>query len=209
MEEFKHTGSKVVLTEGKNDCHVILALCQHHSLPETFGFWDCGSDTQLLKTMSAFLVRSEPLIAMAVVLDADNPNLSSKWASIKGRLEKEQYTVPDTPHSEGSILRQEGRPTVGIWLMPNNNVDGMLEDFCTQLAPAESMKFSGECVKSAEDKGFSSFIPNHRSKAEIHTYLAWQDEPGRPLGQAITAKCLDPEHPIARQFADFLERVFS
>jgi len=38
-----------------------------------------------------------------------------------------------------------------------------------------------------------TFIPNHKSKAVIHTYLAWQNEPGMPLGQAITARALNPE----------------
>lgn len=207
-KSFQHPGSKVVLTEGKNDFHVISALCEHHSLPKTFGLWVCGSDVQLLKTMSTFLIRSAPLDAMAIVLDADNPDLASKWASVKARLEKEGYAVSSKPDSGGTIIRQDGMPTIGIWLMPDNNVDGMLEDFCTKLAPEAAMKLSGECVKSAEDEGFASFIPNHRSKAEIHTYLAWQNEPGRPLGQAITAKCLDPDHPIANRFVGFLKQLF-
>ena len=41
---FKYAGGKVVLTEGKNDCHVILSLCKRHDVPETFGLYECGSD---------------------------------------------------------------------------------------------------------------------------------------------------------------------
>ena len=45
-------------------------------------------------------------------------------------------------------------------------------------------------------------------KAIIHTYLAWQDEPGYPLGKAITAQSLRPETPIAREFTNWLTRLF-
>lgn len=208
QKEFKHDGSYVVLVEGKNDCHVILALRKHYSLSDEFGLFDCGSDEKLLKRVKSLLVSSQRPEVIAIILDADNPDLSAKWASVKGCLEKEGYVVPSKPDLEGTIVRQDNMPTIGVWLMPDNNVDGMLEDFCAQLAPQDAMSFAGDCVKSAEDKNFSSFIPNHRSKAEVHTYLAWQDEPGRPLGQAITAKCLNADHPIAKKFADFLERLF-
>ncbi len=208
QNKFDHVGPYVVLVEGKNDCHVILALRKHYSLSDKFGLFDCGSDEKLLKRASLLLVSSQRPEVIAIILDADNPDLSAKWASVKDRLEKEGYVVPTKPDLEGTIVCQDSMPTIGVWLMPDNNVDGMLEDFCAQLAPPDAMSFAGDCVKSAEDKNFSTFNSNHRTKAEVHTYLAWQDEPGRPLGQAITAKCLDPDHPVANRFASFLKRLF-
>lgn len=46
------------------------------------------------------------------------------------------------------------------------------------------------------------------SKAVIHTYLAWQDEPDRPLGQAITKQALRPQTDIAVRFTDWLKALF-
>ncbi|MFZ2170123.1 MAG: DUF3226 domain-containing protein, partial [Methylococcaceae bacterium] len=71
-----------------------------------------------------------------------------------------------------------------------------------------AIDFAQECVSEAQEKGHAFFIPNHHSKAVVHTYLAWQHEPGRPLGQAITAKVLDPSHSLAKNFADWLKRLF-
>ena len=209
MIKFDKDDPRIVLMEGKNDCCVALALCAHHDLPETIRFFDCGSDTKLLRKTSA-LIANEAQEVLGIVLDADD-NPQSRWDSIRSRLEKAGYeNIPSVPNTEGTIIeKKEGLPRIGVWIMPDNQISGMLEDFCIKLAPEEAMQFSGECVKTAEEKGFSSFIPSHRSKAEIHTYLAWQNEPGRPLGQAITAKCLDPNHPIANQFVDFLKRLFS
>jgi hypothetical protein len=205
----KYTGPKVVLTEGKNDCHVILALCLAHDVPESFGFYDCGSDDLVLKRLSALLAGSEKLQTICVVLDADNPNLGAKWVSIKDRLAKEGYSVPERPNPDGTFLEAYDKPKIGVWLMPDNNIDGMLEDFCHQLAGDDAIGFAKSCVRTAKEKTFTSFIDNHESKAIIHTYLAWQNEPGMPLGQAITAKALDAGKPLAQKFAQFLNSLFS
>ena len=37
------------------DCHVILALCQHHNLSEEFGFYNCRSDNGVLRKMSGLI----------------------------------------------------------------------------------------------------------------------------------------------------------
>ncbi len=205
---FKHKGPKILLTEGKNDCHVILSLCAYHRVPETFGFYDCGSDNKILKRMSALIAGSETMETIGVVLDADNPNLNSKWESIRNRLTREGYPVSKEPDENGTILSMEGKPRIGVWLMPDNNIDGMLEDFCRELASHDGIDFAENCVQNSQQNGFATFIPNHKSKAVIHTYLAWQNEPGIPLGQAITARALNPEKKIAMLFVDFLKSLF-
>lgn len=208
MGDFKHKGSHVLLTEGKNDCHVIASLCMQYKIPENFGLYDCGSDDKALRRLSALIAGSEVMETIGIVLDADNPNLRSKWESLKFRLEKESYSLPDSPLLDGTIVTSEGKPKIGIWLMPNNDADGMLEDFCHALVDKSVIDFASECVKEAENKQITTFIDNHRSKAIIHTFLAWQNEPGMPLGLAITAKTLDGSKPIAKQFVCFLENLF-
>lgn len=55
-----------------------------------------------------------------------------------------------------------------------------------ELAQPDSLNWACNCVDAARQQNFASFKKVHHSKAVIHTYLAWQDEPGNPLGQAIT-----------------------
>ncbi|MFT4924259.1 MAG: hypothetical protein ACI8WB_000337 [Phenylobacterium sp.] len=208
MMDFKHKGEKVLLAEGKNDCHVILSLCKQHAVPQVFGFYDCGSDKKVLKKMSALIAGAEPIDTIGIVLDADNPNLSAKWDAVNQRLTKEGYVLPTQPTSNGTIIEQQGKPTIGIWFMPDNNVDGMLEDFCHRLIDEESLAVASECVGKAQAQKVTSFIDNHHAKAVIHTFLAWQNEPGMPLGQAITARALDGNKPLAIEFSAFLKRLF-
>ena len=56
-----------------------------------------------------------------------------------------------------------------------------------------------ECVDVGVAKRAATFKAAHYTKAVVHTYLALQDKPGKPLGQAITAESLrSAASPTAR-----------
>lgn len=206
---FKEEGPRTLLFEGINDGHVISALLQKHSVKKSFGLYECGSDDKVLKRLSALIAGSSAMEVIGIVVDSDNPNLHSKWASITSRLQKEAYIVPKRPCQKGTFFEKEGGPKIGVWLMPDNISDGMLEDFCKQLACQESIKHAKKCVEKAKELGYTTFIENHLSKATIHTLLAWQDEPGMPLGRAITANSLDGNKSAAKDFLKFINELFN
>ena len=99
---------------------------------------------------------------------------------------------------------------VGIWIMPNNRFEGMLEDFALNMIPAEDLLIRKvEVVLSElEAEGIQRYKQVHRSKAKIHTFLAWQDEPGKPIGQAITARILNPDAEEAKAFIGWLNKLY-
>ena len=39
-------------------------------------------------------------------------------------------------------------------------------------------------------------------KAQVHTFLAWQDEPGRPMGESITRRYFQIDAPKALNFVE-------
>lgn len=209
VQTFEHDGDHVVLVEGKNDGHLISAPCKYFEVPcGIFGIYDCQSDRKAIQRLNALINGSVPKKTIGIVIDADAPSLASKWQSISDRLRENGYSVPLKPSKGGTIIQEAGKPTIGIWLMPDNDTDGMLEDFCLRLAPQEAIDHAVACVESAQASGYSTFTGTHKSKAAIHTYLAWQDEPGMPMGQAISKKALDPEQSIARIFHTFLIQLF-
>jgi hypothetical protein len=57
-------------------------------------------------------------------------------------------------------------------------------------------------------KGEVRFSKLDEPKAVIHTWLAWQEEPGRPLGTAITARYLDPHVPEVDVLVAWLNRLY-
>ena len=86
----------------------------------------------------------------------------------------------------------------------------MLEDFIAALAKPDDalMKKSEDVLTELETEGIQKYKPVHRSKAKIHTYLAWQDVPGRPMGQAITANILNSNSDVAVKFVKWLKEMF-
>ena len=144
---------------------------------------------------------------IGIVLDADT-SVASRWETIKHKLQNYEYIIPDAPNIGGTILNHLSLPKLGIWLMPNNIDVGMLEDFCLLLVEEDKIAVADECIKIAMKKNATSFKKVHYAKALIHTYLAWQDEPGKPIGQAITAKILEPSYPISLEFKKWLIELF-
>jgi hypothetical protein len=211
-EVCKQDTDKVLLVEGDNDCHVVMALCAAHNVPETFGIYQCGSDVGVLKRLNALIVRPNPPQVIGVMLDADKPSLEGRWDSIKSKLKNNNhsYAISTSPDINGTIVDSVmDKPKLGFWLMPNNQDSGMLEDFCAELAEPASLLFARECVEQASTRNITTFKEVHRSKAVIHTYLAWHDEPGYPLGKAITRQALRPHTNIAVIFTNWLTRLFT
>lgn len=52
------------------------------------------------------------------------------------------------------------------------------------------------------------FPPAHKIKARLHTWLAWQEEPGKPMGLSITARYLDADALHAQQLIKWLRQLF-
>ena len=51
------------------------------------------------------------------------------------------------------------------------------------------------------------FIEAHRTKAHIHTWLAWQDPPGQQLGEAIRSSTLLSDTLLAQTFLAWLIKL--
>jgi hypothetical protein len=204
----KSEAGQVLLVEGKDDCHVILALAQHYQLLENFGIFECEGDEKVLKRLNALIPKSDPgrPQAIGVVLDATE----GRWGQFSAKIAHHRYEIPALPDPDGTIIEgDDTKPRIGVWIMPDNSNEGMLEDFLLLGVPADGVEAAAEAVDLAKGKQVTTFKDVHYSKAVIHTYLAWQDEPGRPLGLSVTSKMLSPETPEAKRFAAWLRKLFS
>ncbi|MBI2421869.1 MAG: hypothetical protein HYV27_03485 [Candidatus Hydrogenedentes bacterium] len=149
---------------------------------------------------------------MGVVVDAD-ADLAARWRSIHAILIQAGYQgVQNVPQTNGTILpAPKGTllPKLGVWIMPDNQVNGILEDFLRFLVPSNSelFRYVENCVdRIPSEQQF--FKIADKPKAIIHTWLAWQEVPGIPFGFAITKKFLDPRVPEARTLAAWLKALY-
>ena len=208
--ECKEEGDQVLLVEGKDDCKVVYHLLNSRAIQKNFGIYECGSYEGILRRLNALISSSQKLHAIGVVLDANQKGVLPRWQSIKDKLKgRYSYAFPKAVSREGTVIEStDAEPKLGVWIMPDNVGPGSLEDFFLKLVPEEELRVVDRAVKLGEEAGVARFKPVHRSKALIHTYLAWQDEPGSPMGLSITRGKLPSEGTSADIFVEWLQRLF-
>ena len=204
-------GRKILLVEGSDDEHVMKHICGNRDVPHLDEVKPHGSDNQLLESIPVRLkATSEYGDAVGVVIDADT-SLAARWQSIRNLFIEVGYqNVSDAPDSDGTIFEPpEGSllPKAGIWIMPDNQSPGILEDFLLDLIPSTDDLFD-HVTNSVDSIPVRLFSENDEPKAVIHTWLAWQSEPGRPYGTAITAGFLDSGVPQVDVLVSWLRRLF-
>jgi hypothetical protein len=163
----------------------------------------------LLEDLPRQIRADSSLASLGIVVDADE-DIAVRWQSLRDILLKVGYSkAPASPDLGGTIIYESSQPTIGIWIMPNNELPGMLEHFCRFLVPYDDCLWDhAEHIVQQVMEVDCRFPQPHLMKAQIHSWLAWQNEPGKPLGQAITKKFLDAQAPYAQQFILWICRLF-
>ena len=213
-----------VLVEGKNDKHVIQNLCRHHGLPIAVYEPDEGTKPRLATAESeepaSGIIRllfrvtarlKEPGVEpIGVVVDADL-NLLSRWQQLRDRLLANGYRdIPEHPESAGWVSAELNLRRIGVWLMPDNQRLGILEDFVASLiSETDPLRSKAAAILGEiEQEQINRYPIEHKAKAFVHTWLAWQEIPGQPMGLAITVRALRHDSPTALAFVAWLRRLF-
>jgi SAM-dependent methyltransferase len=200
---------RVLWVEGKDDSAVTQSLCLAHELPRAFEVHAKSGVEEVLDTFSVGL-KAPNAERFGLVVDADG-NAQARWDSIRRTLEEAGYhEVPERLNPDGVVLPAvPHRPAFGAWIMPDNGSAGSLEDFAAALVAADDDLWTRakEAVNAIPEER-RRFPAARQSKALIHTWLSWQEDPGSPMGQAITKGDLDANAPAARSFVSWLRRLF-
>jgi len=200
--------------EGINDVHVIGNLIKHYGIDYTNNplapvIVEKRGIKPLLDVIEPAIESSGGRI-FGFVLDADD-SPADRWAGVRQRLMNTQVAdVPAEPPEGGFIGESpKFKSRVGVWLMPDNRRSGALELFLRDLVPEHDPVIDHARSSTEQAKGLGAgFRPIDALKATIHCWLAWQENPGRPYGTAITCKYFDHEHPTARQFVEWFKSLY-
>ncbi len=164
-----------------------------------------GGDT-ISKRLSAALKASGPTSHVCVICDAEGKDASLRWAALKPvLLTAGFFNLPDSFPAEGLVVSQQGRKTVGVWIMPSNAKPGMIEDFYLSAIPPSDWKLArsqtfidGILAEDLQPK------PN-RPKAIYRTWLALHPEPPGPA-EAISRGDLSKSEGDIPRFLSWLSR---
>jgi hypothetical protein len=181
-------------------------LCQKFTISENFDVIDCEGIDKLIAQVPVRLKESG-LSTIGIIIDADI-DIKGRWGSLSSLLSSAGFTVPPVLPEEGVIVNNGIR--VGIWIMPNNRLNGMLEDFISFLIPKDDplLKVANNTLDSIEQLRLNKYAEIHRSKALMHSWLAWQEDPGTPMGLAITKRYLTTDYEICQRLINWLINTF-
>jgi len=211
---------RVLLVEGKDDRHVMWNLFEVRHVPRVFevecpesdrGMDENGGVEKLLETIPRRLLESD-IERLAVVVDANDKGPEFRWRQIRDRLLNRGYEgVPDELPQGGAVelsLRPRSPRSVrlAVWVMPDNQSNGVLEDFVVKLIREDdgTLPYIDRFLDSIP-VALQRFKSVHRSKARIHSWLAISERPGRPMGQAIKAdRQLDANSPAVEPFLKWI-----
>ena len=208
--------------EGGDDLHAILHLLIRNGIDYDQQPWPSwfpsieevrGGKTGVLDNVER-LVRASSNGRIGFVLDADD-SVRDTWRAMRSRLRRVGLDPPPAIPPQGFAGEStEYGARVWVWLMPDNQQqgehgEGTLERFLEALVrEADPLwPYAGEATRHKAEHGARYGDAGVR-KAELHAWLAWQEEPGLPYGTAIKARYFRHDSPVAEQFVAWFRRVF-
>lgn len=194
----------MLLVEGPDDKHVVRHLCNRSLRMPQFYIKDKGGIDNLLASIGPE-AKASGRMAVGILPDA-NDNPAARWDALRNRLADQRLDLPGRPDPNGTVI--DGSPRIGIWLWPDNQEPGELENFVETMIPQHDGAWPlaqayVESIPEAERR----FPPDKTLKAQLHAWLATRRTPGR-MGGAIGTGELGVDGPLAERFADWLRRLF-
>src|SRR5690606_34483124 len=123
--------------EGKTDLHTICQLLARHGivLDKTTGpvvIKKTDGDDGVLRVMQ-MAAKASTHRAVGFVIDAD-VSIAGRWKAVHDRLKELGLIFPEGPPTGGFIGVSATKARVGVWIMPDNQMDeGRLENLIQTL----------------------------------------------------------------------------
>lgn len=217
MLKQKRDFRKILLVEGNDDKHSVIGLMKHHtSWPEDRNLWpvwvEVGNSVSELLAEGYLTseLKAKNVEIVGLMLDADI-NSEGRYQRIHQLCKGLFPEIPEQLPSDGLVIENEEKKRFGVWIMPNNQIAGDLETFLRSLVPDEQeriWKLACESVLNARYAG-AKCRDVHVPKANLYTWLAWQDSPGQAPGVALTQKLLDPQSEAAKPFVSWFKMLYN
>ncbi|MHB1749145.1 MAG: DUF3226 domain-containing protein [Acidithiobacillus sp.] len=204
-----------LIVEGKDDTYTIAELMgKHVDWPRDncpVDIISAGGDTEILRLgfISTHL-KTPSLKALGIIIDADE-SASTRWQHVSRICSNEAPDWPENITEDGLIIKTYSGIQLGLWIMPDNTTSGMLETFLSTLIDEPTLRL-WNMAKSSVSGAIQSGAPCrtcHIDKANIHTWLAWQDPPGARFNTAIKSGVFKHDAEKAQKFIAWFKSLYS
>ena len=200
--------------EGISDQHTIIQLLARHgvALDKDTGpvvIKAAKGDRGVLSSMRT-ATRASVLRPVGFVIDADD-SVINRWQAVCEHLKEIGLALPSAAPRQGFIGDSiDTGSQIGVWIMPDNQTDeGRLENLVQTLVPPQDalLPLARESTEKARSVG-AVFLPQDTLKAQLHCWLAWQQEPGLSFGTALKTRFFRHDSRVALDFVRWFKALY-
>ena len=215
---------KVLLVEGDSDKSFFEKICKKLYLdtsvqvapPKDLG-GSHNSKEGVFKRLDVLLkqLADEQITHIAVVVDADYAEqhglgyqktierVTALVAPFDFELEESE-----SPQNGLYFKHTDGFNDLGLWVMPDNQQEGMLEDWIKSCIKDDESALFHQASEAVNSLSEPKFKEHSISKAEVATWLAWQKKPGHGLYAVLKDDLLDNTQPLFQSMEQWLKAIY-
>jgi hypothetical protein len=212
----------ILLVEGESDRSFLEEICKtlgldanvKVALPRDSGRFHNGKEG-VFNILPIWLNQLDDgqITRLAVVVDADSEDNDGGYQRVIDRVTKivEPYGFTLASNPVGGVLFQndDGLADFGLWVMPNNSDEGMLEDWMKSCVHPDEHELFAHAETVVATLPQTKFKPIHISKAEVATWMAWQKQPGHGIYRAVEDQLIDMNSALFKELCVWLTHVYS
>ncbi len=203
--------SKVLLVEGKDEVNFFNALLKHWGIEGVTVQEVGGKDKVPTEIQSFLLTFGGQVKGYAIIRDADRDS-GAAFQSVVSLLQKQGEPFPESIGGYGENAARR----VGVFIMPGNQDEGMLEDLCLQTVAEHPVMACAERYFSCLGENLVSlapdqpkqpgqhYFPKNPSKAKAQAFLAGMHGTFASVGVAALNGCWNFDHPALDDLKAFL-----
>lgn len=216
----------ILIVEGEADCGFFSEICKKSELAvnvKVGAAKDFGADRN--SKQAVFNLLRDSILSQlddadaaieraAIVVDADTA--ADGGLGFAGTLQRVSDLLVSKGYSEVEALpaggyqfqHPDGLKPFGLWIMPDNNSEGMLENWISRCISPDQQQLFNHATTTVTALQNPLFNEIHRTKADVATWLAWQRKPGENLYACITNDLLDNNSALYSGLVTWLKATF-
>lgn len=205
-KKFRITERQLLLVEGKDECNFFEALLAQENI-KGVQWIDIGGKDKFPEAFSQLITNEgfNQVLTIGLVRDAEANKAEAAFQSLCDNLQKHHLPVPSTINTLNL-----GLPTVGIFIMPDNQELGMLENLCLQTIAGQNLE---QCLDDyllcvSTNMASSERAKFNEPKAKVQAYLAARAPIVNSLGLGAKTGYWNFSHPCFEEIKTFLHRLF-
>lgn len=207
--------SKVLLVEGKDEVYFFNALLKEMGIKQIIDVQEVGGKDKFKNEIQAFLQSfGSQVKSYAIIRDADTDS-NAAFQSVVAILKNNREPFPTNKGDYGENANRR----VGVFIMPGNQAERMLEDLCLQTVADHPVINCVEGYISCLQKTLVTLLPDQPKEPDIHyfpknsskaraqAFLAGMHEIASSVGIAAEKKYWNFDHAVLADLKAFLQKL--